>query len=743
MVAFANGANRKSIIVRSLKSEAIKDIFSHSGTCLARENIDKFIDDFGDKLAPAEVHGLKRTSARLWLLEQNAAPQPVNYTPDVFLYFRDKSSRIYPSDSAKVRFLWGELARIQADNEEARRNYRSSVDIATQNSRKSMSAAWSALRLAALAENSVQQQELWKSAFDLLPLDKCESDNFEYIAWLAALGAQLSEAQTHNTVSLACFEKYAGKISAALEARVKELLVLARTGRYPEAIRTLAILLKQRPLTVSEEARRHDRSQLAPLISALSDVNWLARDIHRPEVRDLIYCMVDMATLSIESEAIAIPDGYACPISAQFMKQPVAASCGHPHDFVSIQSWSAASPGELLCTTCRTEAPLNTWQDCRSLRSDIAAWRENFAAAQEVLANSIRELAEYMGSSTLIEGGPNWTAILQRLNEHRPFVMPAPLPLPAVLASATSRVQQVQAPIPPFPGFVEIPPGVFRMGATSADGSHSLSGRIRSVMVTHYYELKETPVTEHEWQEVMGNNPSQPTRPDPNGVMIGFSRAELMGSDQRGVLRGRPLAERPEDCPVTNINWYDAIAYCNRLSERAGIPPYYILTNERGTPGAKNYFCNVAINRDANARFSFRLPTEAEYELAARESDFDDRRLYRSNIYEIARPYDGIGRPRTLPVRFFQPNTRGLYGMIGSVWQWCSAPYRHPRGAQGDAIRDPDGVFESIQNVRSLRGGGVYCSSQQLGAHIRFEGRAEKVACDYGMRPARTRRPFL
>jgi formylglycine-generating enzyme required for sulfatase activity len=107
------------------------------------------------------------------------------------------------------------------------------------------------------------------------------------------------------------------------------------------------------------------------------------------------------------------------------------------------------------------------------------------------------------------------------------------------------------------------------------------------------------------------------------------------------------------DRPVENVTWFDAVEFCNRLSEKAGLKPVYTIDGEKVTP-------------DWHAK-GFRLPFEAEWEYACRAGttgerygEIDQIAWYRENSNGSTQ---GVGKK--------EPNPWGLYDMLGNVYEWC------------------------------------------------------------------------
>jgi len=110
--------------------------------------------------------------------------------------------------------------------------------------------------------------------------------------------------------------------------------------------------------------------------------------------------------------------------------------------------------------------------------------------------------------------------------------------------------------------------------------------------------------------------------------------------------------------PVINVNWYDAVAYCNWLSEQQNLQQVYTIN---GT--------NIGINWRANG---YRLPTEAEWEYAARGGNKSKGFKYAgSNDLDKVGWYSANAGSQTHPVGERDENELGIHDMSGNVWEWC------------------------------------------------------------------------
>jgi len=172
--------------------------------------------------------------------------------------------------------------------------------------------------------------------------------------------------------------------------------------------------------------------------------------------------------------------------------------------------------------------------------------------------------------------------------------------------------------------------------------------------------------------------------------------------------RGVELPESPGwgisgDNPVVNVSWYDALGYANWLSGRSGVSGYYEVNKEKKDPGNKNEYDELkwtVLPREGSK--GYRLPTEAEWEYAARGGKQQEWGGTNGEdlLGDYGWYYENSGS-RTRPVGMKLPNPFGLYDMSGNVWEWCWDWF----GAYREAVQsDPRGPSEGTSRV--LRGGG-------------------------------------
>lgn len=234
------------------------------------------------------------------------------------------------------------------------------------------------------------------------------------------------------------------------------------------------------------------------------------------------------------------------------------------------------------------------------------------------------------------------------------------------------------------------------------------------------YLIGETQVTQELWQAVMGNNPSFFT-----------------GSSEGTEIQ----CQRPVEC----INWYCALAFCNKLSILLGLESCYtVIKNRQPIDFAALTVDAIPSSHDSDwnnavldmSKNGFRLPTEAEWEWAARGGATGDNSTW--GIAEIEAPLEEYawtletGDCKTHEVKKKKPNGYGVYDMIGNVWEWCWNWYDENTPAAGQT--DPLGVADGTD--RTFRGGSWGDDAYDATAAVRRAAKPEDDNFTIGFRLA-------
>jgi formylglycine-generating enzyme required for sulfatase activity len=269
--------------------------------------------------------------------------------------------------------------------------------------------------------------------------------------------------------------------------------------------------------------------------------------------------------------------------------------------------------------------------------------------------------------------------------------------------------QGMTGSLPPPPGMVFIPGGEFAMGCHAETGESCESEElpVHDVYVDPFY-MDVHEVTNQQYCEYLNSTYGQGLIEVTSGVVYkagdskaycdtttssSYSRITWNGSTF-GITAGK------ENHPMVMVSWYGAVAFANWLSEQDGRTPSY---------DPSTWQCDF----DANG---YRLPTEAEWEYAARGGEHDPYYAYpwgnaidgsKANYSDSGDPYEGGGYPWTTPAGYYDgsqtplgtdmANGYGLYDMAGNAWEWChdwwdgayygSSPYDNPQGPANGTFR--------------------------------------------------------
>ncbi|MEM1181352.1 MAG: SUMF1/EgtB/PvdO family nonheme iron enzyme [Acidobacteriota bacterium] len=242
-----------------------------------------------------------------------------------------------------------------------------------------------------------------------------------------------------------------------------------------------------------------------------------------------------------------------------------------------------------------------------------------------------------------------------------------------------------------------VPPGAFVMGSPEDEEGRRANEIQHRVVLTDGFWLGETPVTQGQWRRIMKPVPGAASR------------------------------EAESSCPVVNVSWFEAVDFLNRLSEKSGFMRVFD-ANDLAT------WRSLYLNVQRAGILGFRLPSEAEWEFAARAGTITARysdevqvSLAEDSELESVAWFRENSRGKVRPVGQLRPNAWGLSDMLGNVWEWCWD--RAGVVGSSEPTINPEGPAAGSERV--IRGG-------SWSAHARFVRAASR-----GWDPADARGPNL
>jgi len=283
-------------------------------------------------------------------------------------------------------------------------------------------------------------------------------------------------------------------------------------------------------------------------------------------------------------------------------------------------------------------------------------------------------------------------------------------------------------------------PVAFEMGAPLDEpgripGPDSPDEPRRHVRIPRSFAIASKEVTVGQFRRFLDANPE---------VKRGFA---YPGNQDR--MASVLLTFSPDDRgPQIAVTWYEAAMYCNWLSRQEGIPESEWVY----PPAFADIKSGMVLPRDYLHRSGFRLPTEAEWEYAARAGSTTSRFFGRSDdlLSEYAwyarhppreknDPVDPADPQHVWPVGQLKPNDFGLFDVYGNVWEWTLDRMQEMFAASADDVEDTDLVIAD-RAARSRRGGGFpYGAAWQRSADRDTKNASPEVRRDnVGFRVART-----
>ncbi len=242
----------------------------------------------------------------------------------------------------------------------------------------------------------------------------------------------------------------------------------------------------------------------------------------------------------------------------------------------------------------------------------------------------------------------------------------------------------------------------FRMGSPPSEPGRFDNETRHQQVIPRRFAIAATEVTVEQYQAFVKENP---------------------GVDHTNIDRYSP----DPNGPMNGVTWYQAAAYCNWLSRKEHLPECY----EPNGPG--QYAQGMRIKADALELTGYRLPTEADWEYAARAGALTSRHYGASDrlLWQYAW-YLANGKDRAWPVGSLLPNDLGLFDTLGNMSEWCQE-------AAANTSQTDNASYEKLNETpRLLRGGSFTNPPAYIRSAYRIWYAPANRFINCGFRPART-----